>query len=734
MEVENIYDLVSKIKYDQYAFKHYFNLAQHQIIPKYYMLSNDNVNKLILHYSLGSGKTGAAVYLFLNNLDLYKMYNFNKQYAPSNSPFITKHKINQNVIVVGAWQTQAAVEAELMRPEFGQLTIERSEEILNMLSSTIESRRREGEETKLKVVKQISRDIKFQGYQSFFNSVFPGIQSEKYNQNIGALITEWNRKSLKISPDFINNFSGSVIVIDEMQRLYSTLGLNTYGFSVACVSKIAKKHNIKMLFLTGTMINSSLGEITDIINIISDEPKFYVREDFCKQSEVLDGINVWRLKRNSVSTIHELLKNNFMYYNQQASLKKVGSSQERVMLYNSTMELVKHGIYFPSFASDEESRKHGYHHYMELSMNSTLKCLSFPKVRNFPHEIHVGNSVVSDDFDFSSKYDNKSSAIPMIIYSVELDESGFQRKKYEEYIRQNIRKSEGSNLLFDSEDISSENIVHIHDAFIPPKSEWINHGIIDVNGRLWGKFLSINKIGKYSAIGRELCILVINNAFNNEKTIIYHNKLNSFGINQYAAILEYNGCIKFGNNPIDNSLCKFCRKTYEQHLMKLDERVKNEVCNKFIGIYYDTLTGELSQSERDGLTNNIFNNPNNITGNSICIMFVSDVAYSGVSFFNTQNIIIASRVPNISKWKQIYARIIRTRSHVLLPPQRQYAKVYTFVINLKDETKKYPQLKKYTIGTRYYKLKEILNNDIEEFTIGLSKKCISEILTHEPKK
>ena len=36
----------------------------------------------------------------------------------------------------------------------------------------------------------------------------------------------------------------NIIVIDEMQRLYSNLGLNTYGFAIACVSKIAKQYGI----------------------------------------------------------------------------------------------------------------------------------------------------------------------------------------------------------------------------------------------------------------------------------------------------------------------------------------------------------------------------------------------------------------------------------------------------------------------------------------------------------
>ena len=80
----------------------------------------------------------------------------------------------------------------------------------------------------------------------------------------------------KISDDFLKKTAGSIIIIDEMQRLYSNAGLNTYGFAMACISKIAKQNDIKMMFLSGTMINSSLGEVPDILNIISDNLKQFI--------------------------------------------------------------------------------------------------------------------------------------------------------------------------------------------------------------------------------------------------------------------------------------------------------------------------------------------------------------------------------------------------------------------------------------------------------------------------
>lgn len=693
MEFDNVYKLLNNKDYDPYTIRSKnFILLPHQVIPKYYLLSNPAITKLILGYSMGSGKSAAATFTLLYNLNIYRMYKFNVQYAPVNSKFLQDNTITQNVIVVGAWQTQSQIEVELMRPEFGIVSQEKIDEIKELMSSSIEEKRKEGAEKKQKIIKTIDRDIKFQGYQAFFNLVFPDIQSEKYGQNIDALIQEYNRGLLKVSDEFLSKYQNSIIIVDEMQRLYSNGGLNTYGFAVASVSKLARQYNIKMLFLTGTMINSSLGEIPDILNIISDEKSFFTKNDFCEQEIILDDVPVWRLRKSQVERCIDLFKNNFMYYNQSARSKDEIPEQIHVSKLPKNI-----------FISQD-------------LIDKKMESIVFPRKRLLPLEIHIGNKILN----------TMDSLQPMILYSVEVE--GLQAQKYEEYVNNNVSSSSINEM-------ESETVTHIHDAYIPPKNEWNKYSIYEEsNDILWGKFLDLKNIRNFSALGYELCNLCINNGFNNEKTVVYHNKLNSFGIKQYGAILQYNGFIKYGDVPNERSLCKACRNNYRMHSLPLEDRLKNKVCNKFSGMYYDMLTGDLSQSERDGLTNNIFNNPNNLYGDIINVMFVSDVAYSGVSFFNTQNMVVLSRIPNLSKWKQIYARIIRTRSHALLPDDKQYAKIYTFVIELPDEKKKFRQLKEFTLGQRYYKIREVLNEDIEKFMSLLSKNCISTTLLEQPEK
>lgn len=694
MEIPNVYEYINNTKYDPHAIRNNtFILQPHQVIPKFYLLSNPDISKLIVSFSMGAGKSATAVYALLYNLSIYRMYKFNKQFASDNSKFFQNHVVNKNVIVVGVWQTKSQFEVELMRPEFSIIEHWKIQQIEKLLSSPLPEKREEGKLMRKKIINQIDKDIRFLGYQSFFNAVFPDVQVESYNQNIDSLIHEYNRGTLTMSPEFIESAKHNIIIVDEMQRLYSSQGLNTFGFAVACVAKVAKQYDIKMMFLTGTMINSGLGEIPDILNIVDDRKEFYTREELCREEMILTNIPVQRLKpeleRKTIDTLAPL----FLYYNQS---KDIDEKANKPQLLDCSK--LPNTISIPEIAADKQA-------------------LIYPPKKNLPQEIHIGNRLISDT----------NSLQPMIVYAVECE--GEQARKFTEYVKNNV-----NSYYNDNEKEDNDAAVNIHDAYVPPSSKWTENGIYESGNALWGKFLSLDRIRKYSILGYEFCKLCIQNAFMNEKTVVYHPKINSFGIRQYGAILQYNGFVKYGSNPSATSLCKFCHNEYQKHALPLEERLKIKCCNKFMPIYYDMLTGDLDQNERDNITNNIYNNPNNLYGDMIDVMFVSDVAYSGVSLLNTQNMIILTRIPNISKWKQIFARIIRTRSHALLPRDKQYAKVYTLIIETHDERKMFKELHGMSFEERYYKTRSILNEDIDKYIKTLSRECVGYTLFNEPEK
>lgn len=901
MLTDNVYELFGNITTDPHVINsNEFVLLPHQVIPKYYVISESDVNKLILHYSLGSGKTATAVFVLLHYLRLYRMYDFMSHFARLDDNFLKRHRIKKNVIVVGAWQTQSQIETELLRPEFGIIKETDAAEMKSLLSSSIAELRTKGEEKRKHLIRTIDRDIRFCGYQSFFNLLFPTVKTDSYGQNTDSLIAELMEGNIAVSSDFLDSYRDSVIIIDEMQRLYSIDGLNSFGVAVMALSKLAKKYNIKIIFLTGTMINSSVRELVDIMNIMSDDKVMLQYDDYMTPTINRDGISIVKIKPERYDEVVHFFERRFMYYNQ-SSDKVVDIPQllswsdiQDMMTYSANLASGKStkkaktitggdadgnsatslasGIYshiterdmsdlsdesIGELSSDSEidytalklafnfinnrnvdedtpspnandtivnnwvlsseindvantdantpvtSTLTGGDYYTAITpkidtsikpivvdlwadddpdlpahhdniygdvnpaaeaANPTIPTTSkstdntdtsadttttethpdiklpyigfnqiyipefvradkktqylvFPKVDLIPQEIHVGNTPLN----------TTTSLQPMIIYAVQTE--GYQAKAYAQYIKNHYNQANSA----EDDAQQSENTIYIQDAYVPPTEEWMKFGIIkDASGNLYGKFLHKDNLRQFSAIGYEMLNLCLDNALAGEKSIIYHNKLNAFGINQYALILQYNGFVRYGQNPTDKAICKECGQTYADHHQSLEYRTTHRICNVFKPIVFAVLSGALQQFERDNLTNNVFNNPNNLYGDLISVMFVSDVAYSGVSFFNTNNIIILSRIPNISKWKQIYSRIIRTRSHMGLPQTKQYAKVYTMTIDYPKELQVYKPSTGLTVGSLYYKQREVANEDIKTVTQAIADTCVSSVLFTQP--
>jgi hypothetical protein len=423
-------------------------------------------------------------------------------------------------------------------------------------------------------------------------------------------------------------------------------------------------------------------ELVDVYNIVSENPSFIKYEDFVSEEAVNNKLTITKVNKDKQEFFMEAFKNIFMYYNVNQSIGKNIPSLKKSI-----------NVYFP----DNLTAKN-------------IKFLTFPRKEFLPEEIHVGNILINDIEDPQ----------PVILYSVEV--SGMQAQVYQNYLK-NIKSED---LLFEED----ENTISIHDGFIPPSKQYQQHRIYTYEKVLLGDFFKLENLKQYSAIGYEMCILCRENAFNNEKSIVYHTKIYNFGIKQYCTILEINGFIEYNSNPQEKSLCKVCRKYYNEHNADLESRLNNRVCNQFKPLVYAVLTGNVNQSDRETLTNLIYNNPLNLYGDLITVMFVSDVAYSGVNFLNTQNMLILSKITNISKWKQIFARIIRTGSHNLL--KQKYAKIFTFVIQLPNEQQQFPIFNDRTFEELFYKKNELSNIEIEKFLKNISKVCISETLLRKP--
>ena len=165
--------------------------------------------------------------------------------------------------------------------------------------------------------------------------------------------------------------------------------------------------------------------------------------------------------------------------------------------------------------------------------------------------------------------------------------------------------------------------------------------------------------------------------------------------------------LMYGKEPKKNTICRHCGKKYSEH--------NNKTCH-FVPVYYHYLIGEQKEKEREFIVNNIYNNPNNLYGDLITILLISDVAYAGVSLLNTNNLVILSRVSNLAKIEQIQSRIRRFNSHEKLPKNKRFVNFYILGIPGSYE---------------YYKYRSDLFKEVNKFMKNLINNSVGETLLNK---
>ena len=144
--------------------------------------------------------------------------------------FMTKQKIKPNIIIVASWQTNQQIDNELLNhTEFGMITDEQFRQIRQLSMSTVAEDNEKALLMRREIISEIRKHISFFGYQAFFNLLFPNKNIAQYGQNIDTLISEYESGTLKPSAAAVTTLQNTIIVVDEMQRLYSSMGLNTYN-------------------------------------------------------------------------------------------------------------------------------------------------------------------------------------------------------------------------------------------------------------------------------------------------------------------------------------------------------------------------------------------------------------------------------------------------------------------------------------------------------------------------
>lgn len=202
--------------------------------------------------------------------------------------------------------------------------------------------------------------------------------------------------------------------------------------------------------------------------------------------------------------------------------------------------------------------------------------------------------------------------------------------------------------------------------------------------------LTYDNLRKISALSATMLDICSENIKHDEKTVVYQNRVNMFGLMQLVKIFLANGYVGFGTAPTATSICRKCGERLKKHAyVKRHNGLSTFIEENVLATDTDIIhqhpfepcvvayvSGSTTVAERELIINYNYNAPANAKGEIISVLLITDIAVTGINILNTQNMIIMNKIPSISKYKQLYARICRYNSQMQLPLNQRYVKVF----------------------------------------------------------
>lgn len=243
----------------------------------------------------------------------------------------------------------------------------------------------------------------------------------------------------------------------------------------------------------------------------------------------------------------------------------------------------------------------------------------------------------------------------------------------------------------------------------------------------YGNIFGPNNIGKYSAKIKSICENIYNTSQNSVSSgiILIYSAYIDGGLIPMALALEEMGFSRYGSH------IKSLFKTAPTELV--DVRTMKPPTNKkdFLPARYVMITGDIQISPNNVIDVNSLTGEDNINGNKIKVVLISQAGSEGLDFKTIRQIHIMEPWYNMNRIEQIIGRGVRNFSHKDLPFEQRNVEIFlhgTILNNAEEEAVdlyvyRIAELKAIQIGNVTRLLKQtsvdcIVNHDQNEFTVN----------------
>jgi hypothetical protein len=272
----------------------FLKLHGYQLSLNMFMNPHTNVERLLVKWEPGMGKTYGAISIALRFIEQFKLES------------ISGTKTSRNIFIIG-FSEHIFKEQLLKYPELGFITKEEMEQFNKtkflVRDGHLEEKKKLAEMRTMFNKRFHSRIgngfFHFIGYKALVNSIFTGIDDTISDINhLNKLIEDGKVIVNKLA---LNMFKDSLIICDEIHNTYNSLEKNNWG---ATIQYLINNVSCRVVFMSATPINNNPSESIDLLNLLTPHANFNKSDFFDK-----DGV----LKKGAKDKIRELCKGKISY-------------------------------------------------------------------------------------------------------------------------------------------------------------------------------------------------------------------------------------------------------------------------------------------------------------------------------------------------------------------------------------------------------------------------------------
>ena len=610
---------------------------------------------LLIYHEMGVGKTCTAISIAENLKNIVSKSN-TKIYVIRPDE-IERQLFNINVVKEGNPANQCSGDVYTNNDKYKDLL----DKCMN--KDTISC-----EQLKSKVDKDIKKIYEFNGAQMWANKIIKEIEYKTKN------IEKKEDKEEKIKQIIRNNYNNSVIIIDEAHEMHSN---EKDGKIVPPqLEKVLKyASNLRLIFLSATPIYDKPQNIISMINyfLINDKRPIMKENEIFNTTGNLKPSGKVILENNIKSYVSYLRGNNPYDFPLRLSAK-----------YNIPTQMLNLSKYPMKDINGKLLDKDDKIKHLELVncpfQGEQLKLINY-YIKNAPVKNIKGD-------DFESIYNNNKTKIINKINNTNTKNTNQQKKTNNNVKDKDVKdKDIENNNIEDSDDYDidiAQNVAYSRERqisnFIYQSLSESNNNINLISGQLGLQQVAIKQPNKYTYKFKNKDYAkrfmlpelknwgikianVLERAIESTGPIFVYSFFKDSGVLPIAFALEMNGF-----------------KRYNQHNSPI---LENE--HKDTSIYrgdYIIYSGDMSLSQY--AKEYLNERQNMIKKKNVKVFIGTKKASEGINLFGYREVHILEPWHNINLIEQSIGRVIRTGSHLHLPPQERNVSVYQYATTLKD--------------------------------------------------